>query len=188
MKGKGGIFVDDNKLIALLLERSETVIAEIEKKYKKQCMRIARNILGNEFDAEECFNDALLKLWNTVPPNNPRSLFAYLSTLTRNTALDRYKYLTAEKRGEAALAFEELENCISAESEEQDDTLADIFNEFLRKEDKLNRQIFLLRYYEANSISATANLLGMPEASVKMRLSRMRKRLEKLLLKKGVLK
>ena len=180
--------MEDNKLIALLLERSETVIPEIEKKYKKQCMRIARNILGNEFDAEECFNDALLKLWNTVPPNNPRSLFAYLSTLTRNTALDRYKYLTAEKRGEAALVFEELENCIPAEFEERDDALAEIFNEFLSQEESTNRKIFLLRYYEANSMSVIASLLGMPESNVKMRLSRMRKRLEKLLLKKGVCK
>lgn len=180
--------MNDSEMIVLLQERSETVLAEIEKHYKNQCMRVARNILGNEQDAEECFNDALLKLWNTVPPNIPRSLFAYLSVITRNTALDRYKYLTAEKRGETVLVFEELENYISAPAEADENTLAEIIDEFLNAEASQNRKIFLLRYYEASPVSEISRLLSIPEASVKMRLVRLRKRLKKHLVKRGVLK
>ena len=180
--------MNDNEMIRLLFERSETVIAEIEKLYKHQCLRVARNILHNEQDAEECFNDALLRLWNTVPPNEPHSLFAYLSVITRNVALDRYKYLSADKRGETDLVFEELENCISASDIFEENELAEIIDEFLGNEETENRKIFLLRYYEANSISSISKILSLPEASVKMRLSRMRKRLKKLLVKKGVYK
>ncbi len=175
-------------MIRLLFERSETVIAEIEVRYKKQCMRVARNILHNEQDAEECFNDALLKLWNTVPPNEPRSLFAYLSVITRNVALDRYKYLSADKRRETDLVFEELENCISCSDAFEENELAEIINEFLSNEEAENRKIFLLRYYEATSMSDISKTLSLPEASVKMRLLRMRKRLKKQLIKKGVYK
>lgn len=178
----------DKDIMHLLFERSETVIAEIESRYKKQCMRVARNILHNEQDAEECFNDALLKLWNTVPPNEPRSLFAYLSVITRNIALDRYRYLSADKRGETALVFEELENCISNSDYFEENELAEILNDFLNDEETENRKIFLLRYYEGNSICLISQMLSLPQASVKMRLSRMRKRLKKQLVKKGVYK
>jgi len=180
--------MNDSEMIVLLQERSEAVLAEIEKHYKNQCMRVARNILGNEQDAEECFNDALLKLWNTIPPNNPNSLFAYLSVITRNAALDRYRHLTAQKRGEVTLVFEELENCIPAPDETDENILAEIIDEFLNDEEAQNRKIFLLRYYEASSISDISSLLSVPEASVKMRLLRLRKRLKKHLVKKGVLK
>jgi RNA polymerase sigma-70 factor (ECF subfamily) len=180
--------VNDNEMIQLLFERSETVISQIEEKYKKQCMRVARNILHNEQDAEECFNDALLRLWNTVPPNQPGSLYAYLSVITRNIALDRYKYLSADKRKETDLVFEELENCISDSDAFEENELAEHINEFLSNEEAENRKIFMLRYYEATSLSDISKMLSLPEASVKMRLSRMRKRLKKLLVKKGVYK
>lgn len=180
--------MNDNEMIRLLFERSETVIVEIENRYKKQCMRVARNILHNEQDAEECFNDALLKLWNTVPPNEPRSLFAYLSVITRNIALDRYKYLSADMRKQTDLVFEELENCISSNDNFEGNELSEIINEFLGNEESENRKIFLLRYFEATPLSEISNIFSLPEASIKMRLSRMRKRLKKLLVKKGVFK
>ena len=180
--------MNDNEMIRLLFERSETVIVEIENRYKKQCMRVARNILHNEQDAEECFNDALLKLWNTVPPNEPRSLFAYLSVITRNIALDRYKYLSADMRKQTDLVFEELENCISSNDNFKGNELSEIINGFLGNEESENRKIFLLRYFEATPLSEISNILSFSEASIKMRLSSMRKRLKKLLVKKGVFK
>ncbi|MBR5286191.1 MAG: RNA polymerase sigma factor [Clostridia bacterium] len=180
--------MNDNEMISLLFDRSESVISEIEKRYKKQCIRVARNILRNEQDAEECFNDALFKLWNTVPPKEPRSLFAYLSVITRNIALDRYKYLSADIRKETDLVFEEIENCIPSNDNFEENELAEIINEFLRDEESENRKIFLLRYYEATSLSEISKILSLPETSVKMRLSRMKKRLKKSLIKKGVYK
>lgn len=181
--------MNDNEIIRLLYERSETALTEVQQKYAPSCIRIARNILGNESDAEECFNDALLRLWNTVPPKHPDSLFAYISVITRNIAIDRYKYLSAEKRVRMTAVFEELENCIASPSVEvSNDALADAINGFLAEEDAVNRKLFLLRYYEANSVFDTARLLGISEASVKMRLMRIRKRLKKYLIEKGVYK
>ncbi len=181
--------MNDNEIIRLLFERSETALAEVQQKYALSCIRIAHNILGNESDAEECFNDALLRLWNTVPPKYPDNLFAYLSVITRNIALDRYRYLSSEKRRGLTAVFEELENCIASSSVEASNyELADAINSFLANEDTVNRKLFLLRYYEANSFFDTARILGISEASAKMRLSRMRKRLKKHLIEKGLYK
>ncbi len=42
------------------------------KKYGDLCMKIARNILNDPQDAEECVNDAWLGAWNSIPPQSPR--------------------------------------------------------------------------------------------------------------------
>lgn len=181
--------MNDKDIIRLLQERSEAALSEVERLYRSQCLRIARNILGNDADAEECFNDALLKLWNSIPPNEPQSLYAYLSVLTRNSAIDRYKYLSADKRNEFTVVYEELENCIPQyEQFDSSNALAEALNEFLASEEPVNRRIFLLRYYESSPIADISKLLKLPKASVKMRISRLRKRLKTHLEKKGVLK
>ena len=77
-------------------------------------MKIAMNILNSSEDSEECVNDAYLAAWNSIPPNRPEKLSAYLGRLTRNLSLNRYKSNTAERRGggEFALSLDELDDCI----------------------------------------------------------------------------
>ena len=66
--------MEDQKIIALLFERSEQGMTELIAKYGKLLLRIAWNILGNALDAEECANDTYLSVWNAIPPEQPRSL------------------------------------------------------------------------------------------------------------------
>lgn len=70
--------LEDNKIIELFFARTEQAIAEMSAKYGTICVRIARNILKNELDAEECVNDTYLAAWNTIPPQKPDPLRAYI--------------------------------------------------------------------------------------------------------------
>ena len=56
--------MDDGKIIELFYARSEQAIMELSKKYGAVCSKVARNILNNDLDAEECVNDAYLGAWN----------------------------------------------------------------------------------------------------------------------------
>ena len=47
----------DEEIINLFFERSEQAIDELAKQHGGAVARVARNILGNERDAEECVND-----------------------------------------------------------------------------------------------------------------------------------
>ena len=67
MKRKGDGILEDQKIIALLFERSEQGMTELIAKYGKLLRRIAWNILGNALDAEECANDTYLSVWTRVP-------------------------------------------------------------------------------------------------------------------------
>ena len=57
----------DEGIIDLLFARSEEGLTLLKEKYGSLCRRIAQNLLGNRQDAEECENDVILAVWNTIP-------------------------------------------------------------------------------------------------------------------------
>ena len=44
-----------------------------------------------------CIRDSL-KIWNSIPPNNPENFKAYIGKITRNIALDIWKKNHTQKR------------------------------------------------------------------------------------------
>ena len=50
--------MDDSKIIDLFYARSEQAIMELSTKYGAVCSKVAKNILNNSHDAEECVNDS----------------------------------------------------------------------------------------------------------------------------------
>ena len=183
--------MDDGKIIDLFYERSEQAIFELSEKYGSFCRKIALNILKNERDAEECVNDALLAVWNTVPPQKPDPLPSYLSRIVRNTAVKRYCANTAEKRNSHYdLALDELEDCIGSRVTVEDEfdarETARALNEFLETLDKKERILFVRRYWRADSIEDLSALFHTSRHNISVRLSRTRKKLKAFLLKKGV--
>lgn len=76
--------MDDKQIIRLFFERSEQAITELSQKYGALCLQLADNILNDHQDAEECVNDAYLGAWNSIPPQTPDPLRAYICRIVRN--------------------------------------------------------------------------------------------------------
>jgi RNA polymerase sigma-70 factor (ECF subfamily) len=182
--------MEDKRIVDLYWMRSESAISETDKKYGKYCRYIAERILESEEDAREVQNDTYLQVWNTVPPERPNSLRAYLGAICRNLSLNRYEASHAQKRGgEVSLALDELSECI-ADREEQNDVnerLCELLDSFLATLPKRTRRVFLRRYWYASSISEIAKDYGMSENNVTVMLYRTRKALAQLLQKEGFL-
>ena len=106
----------------LLWERSESALEEVQKHYAPSLYSLAMRLLNSPEDAEEIVNDTLLAAWNSIPPNRPESLKAYLSAVCRRRAMDRLELLRREKRGggEIPLALEELEETLPSGSDGRD--------------------------------------------------------------------
>ena len=110
---KGSDKVNDDEIVDLFLNRSEQAIAELSLKYGRTVHKIAINILGNSRDAEECENDTYLACWNTIPPQRPTPLAAYVCRITRNIAIAKFHSNTALKRnGNYDAVLDELAECI----------------------------------------------------------------------------
>jgi len=177
--------MEDHQIIELFEQRSESAITAVSEKYGAYCHSIAFRILYNEPDADECVNDAYLSAWNAIPPHHPNCLSTFLGKLTRNHALNRYKFSHAAKRGggQVELVLSELEDCIPVESEAEqaleDELILNVLNTFLRNQPKEKRTIFLRRYWKLESIREIAVFYGMSESKVASLLLRMRRELKK---------
>ena len=104
---------EDKTIIEMFFSRDEKALQETEQKYGKNLSYLAYHILRNQEDAEEAVSDTYLNAWNSIPPQKPLSLFAYLAKLCRNNALDKLDRKHAQKRNAEIVALsEEMEMCI----------------------------------------------------------------------------
>lgn len=183
--------MEDKQIIDLYWSRSEKAISETDKKYGKLCLRLALNILFNQEDAKECVNDAYLGAWNAIPPHYPASLCAFICRITRNLALKKYEYITAEKRNPKTVAsLSELEDCISGsnttEEELENSDIEKVISAFLRALDYNERNIFLRRYWYFDSIKDIAKQFKISSSKATSMLFRTRKKLKACLQREGI--
>ena len=182
--------MEDNMIIEQLFARSESALSEIQNKYGRLCFKLAGNILNNHSDAEECVNDAYMGVWNSIPPERPDSLRAYLCAIVRRISLKKYRYNTAEKRNSnMTVAIDELEGCLSSssdvESQIEGKELTGIIERFLDQLKTTDRVIFMRRYYFSDSYADIASATGLTEKNVSVRLTRIRSRLREFLKASG---
>ncbi|MBQ8407522.1 MAG: sigma-70 family RNA polymerase sigma factor [Clostridia bacterium] len=177
----------DGELTEMLLSRSEKALELLEKKYGKLCMHIARNVLCNDQDAEECVNDTYLRVWHSIPPNRPDSLLSYTLTIVRNLSLNRLLYNKAEKRAgnEGCISLSELDECLESLPQEDSGELKELMNRFLDSLSEKDAVLFVRRYWYMDSVQTLCHISGYSENNVYQRLFVMRKKLRSLLKKEG---
>ena len=182
--------VKDDQIIALFFARSQQALTELDRKYGAVCSAVARNILKNPQDAEECVNDTYLGLWNAIPPHRPNPLLAFVCRVARNVSLNRYRHNHAQRRDESRnLPLVELEGCLAAPSAEETwsaQALGQTLDCFLDTLDRKSRVMFLRRYWFSDSVSWIARQMGITENHVSVQLHRIRSRLKQYLEQEGV--
>lgn len=183
--------MNDSEIVELFFSRDEKAISAANEKYGKYCAAVAMNILKNREDSEECVNDALLKAWNSIPPEKPRNLAGFLAKITKNISINRYNTAQAEKRGggEIPLIYDELSECIpdkaNVELSFEQSELIEAVKEFLRTLPERKRDLFLLRYWYCLSISEAAKRVGISDNNAAVTLQRTRNKILKYLRKRG---
>ncbi len=182
----------DEKIIELLFARDERALSAIEEKYAGLCRYAAGNFLNSREDIEECINDALLSVWNHIPPENPECLPAYLTVLVRNAARTRSRDNNAWKRGgQVQIVGEEFLSMIADSgdiaSDYQSARAGAIINNFLGSISKNERKVFMMRYWIDASIEQIAAQTGYSHSKIKSMLSRLRGRLARELGKEGII-
>ncbi len=181
--------MEDKKIITLLWQRAEQALELLAKKFGAGLHRLAMNILGNHPDAEESVNDTYLALWNTIPPEKPDPLTAYVYRVGKNTALKKLRQNTAQKRDSRYdVSLDELSECVagcSLEDEFDARLLGRAIDRFLSSQTQQNRIIFLRRYWFGDSVQEIAALYAMSPGSVSVRLNRLRESLKEYLTKEG---
>ena len=184
--------MEDAAIVELYWQRQERAIAETKTKYGTYCHAIARRILNDALDAEECVNDTYLGAWNAMPPHRPASLGTFLGKITRNLSLKRWRARSAAKRGsgEVALSLDELQECAGSRNDVEEqveaEELARMIDTFLADLPADDRRMFVCRYWYFDAVGEIAERFGFTQSKVKMSLKRTRDKLATYLEKEGV--
>lgn len=185
--------MDDQDIIDLYFNRSERAIYETKLKYGKYCLPITKGILSCYEDIEECMDDVLLEAWNSIPPNCPNNLKVYLGKIARNTAIDRLRYITSDKRNAVIINIDDAQNEIEymdslfcdVETIISEKILIDDINDFLQKQKRLHRIIFVQKYWYRLDIGQISLKNHISESKTRSILFRLRKKLKNFLKERG---
>lgn len=182
--------MEDEEIVDLYLGRSKDAIHLTKEKYNSFCYSISYNILHNHEEAEECVNEAYYHLWNTIPPNHPTRLTAFLGRIVKNISLSKWRMNNSKMRGSGiqTVQFEELEECIDMkydiESEQDKAEISEAVKTFILNLDDLKQRIFIQRYWYMMEIKQIAADNNIGDSKVKMMLLRIRNELKEYLIKK----
>lgn len=183
--------MEDSEIVSLYLKRDEQAIRETSNKYGAQLQSLAYHVTEDSQTAEECLNDAYLKTWQSIPPNEPRDyLFPYLAKIVRQVSFDAVRYRNRKKRSAQMTELsEELEETVGGletpESETDAKVLMEEVSKYLKSLPKKRRVMFVRRYYYMDSIAEIAEDYKVKEAYVRLTLYRVRNGLKEHLKEAG---
>ena len=191
MQQEKSYMLSDEAIIELYWARDEAAIKHTDLKYRGYLLKTAYNILQDMQDSEECLNDTYLDTWNAIPPQRPRVLQAFLGSIMRNLAIDRYR--KNHRRREIPPCFttslQDLQGWAledgDYESQKEAQMLADVISTWLRTLDQRRRYVFFARYYDARPVEEIAQVLGVARSTVNADLAWIRTSLKQTLQKEG---
>ena len=145
--------------------------------HRPRVLRLALGWLGDEQEAREATQDALLKAWAARDRYDAtRPFYPWLRVIARNTFRDR----KARSRHAALPGLEPERVAGDGRSPEQHAAASESERRLHRALSTLSeehRQIVVLRHFEDLSYAECAEILGVPEGTVMSRLYRARKAL-----------
>lgn len=183
--------MEDSQIIDLYWRRDEAAIAETQRKYGVFCYSVAKNILSVHEDAEECVNDTYHRAWDSIPPQRPVKLRAWLGRVVRNLALNLWNKNHTQKRyaGMTEL-LSELEDCVPSpqtiEREIEEKELSGFLNAWLLSLNREDRVLFVRRYWNGEALRDLAKERKLDPARLAQRMYRLRGQLRTALEKEGI--
>ena len=179
--------ISDEAIIALYWNRDEKAIEETDFKYNKYLFTIAYHIVHDPHDCEECLNDTYLAIWNAIPSSKPNVLKAFLTTIVRRVAINRYH--SNLRQTELTVSLSELEDFLSddedVDSQFDAKELGRVISDFVRSLTPRRRFIFMSRYYAADPINTIARELNLSRSMVNKELAVIRSALKEKLESEG---
>jgi RNA polymerase sigma factor (sigma-70 family) len=181
-------YEDDNTYIKETLSGNTFAFAKIMDKYNSFGITLAKKILIQHEIAEECLQDAYLKVFNHLHEFDQKSKFStWFYSIIYNTAISIKR---KKKIQTISIDDDTFDNDFDIPDESLNylDQLSisenkELIDKALFKLDELDRTIIMLFYYNEQSISDISKITGLVEANIKTKLFRSRKKLKNLLSK-----
>ena len=182
--------LSDGELASRIAARDVAAVRLVTARNNQRLFRTAWSILKDRSEAEEAVQDGYMKAFDAIESFAGRSsLSTWLTRIVVNEALSRRS--RAQKRSrllnqESVLVLEEYREKLMAGSVTQSPEkvlmrrqIAKLLEAAIARLPDTFRPVFVLREIEGLSVEDTAETLQIPEETVKTRLHRARRRLQK---------
>lgn len=170
--------INKDNYIKALREKNIEALDFIMDTYSNLIFKVAYKVLNKRELSEECINDVFLKVWNNIDRFNREDdkFKNWICTITKYTAIDM---LRSEKKHSNNLSIEEevLNSKSELEKDFQNDNDLLIIKNEINSMDKVDREIFIRRFYYGEKIGVISEKLGMTDNAINLRILRGRKRL-----------
>jgi RNA polymerase sigma-70 factor (ECF subfamily) len=161
----------DEELALAFAARRPPALEEAYRAFAPALYSVARHVLGNDTDAQDCVHDALLRVWGRPTAYRPERgpLRTFLAVCVRNEAIGRKR--------QAARHFEIERQAVQSEPARPYELEVDDFVERARLREALaalpdeQRQALELAYFRYLSHTQIAEALGVPLGTIKSRLA-----------------
>jgi RNA polymerase sigma-70 factor, ECF subfamily len=145
----------------------EELLDALYAEYAGPLLEYVQRLLGGDrFQAEDVVQETLVRAWRNADALATETARPWLFTVARRLVIDRYR---GSRRRPASVAADAAIEALPAPDELEGALLAWEVAEALRSLSPDHRRVLLEIHYRDRSVAETAELLGIPEGTVRSR-------------------
>lgn len=181
----------DRAAIRAVLAGHREVYREIVHRYTDPLYSLALRMTGIPEDAEEALQEIFTRAYTRLDSFDPeRRFFPWLYTLALNVLRSRERSVAHREQRSIIPLGDTLEARVPAPGDRPEEALlrheaGEAIERALRGLRREHREVFILRHQEGFSVTAVAEIMGIPENTVKTYTRRAREQLRKVIDAEG---
>jgi len=173
--------VTDEQLMALIAGGDRQAVGQLYGRHQVRVYRYLLRLTNNTAAAEDLTSDVFLEAWKQAARFEGRSqVSTWIIGIARHKAISSLRRRSAEPLDDE-MAEGIADSAANAEAMLQEQETVTALRRGLTQLSAAHREIVDLVYYHGKSIAEVAEIVGVPEATVKTRMFYARKRLASLL-------
>jgi len=176
----------DEVLIGRIAQGDRLAMQVLFARHHVRAYRFVLRLVRNEATAEDLISEVFIDVWRQAGKFEGRSAVS-----TWMLSIARFKALSALRQRQEQELDEETAGAIEDHADDPEVTLEKkdkgaALRQCLNKLSAEHREIVDLVYYHEKSVEEVAEIVGIPEATVKTRMFYARKKLSELLKEQGI--
>jgi RNA polymerase sigma-70 factor, ECF subfamily len=175
----------DRALIALMADGHRDAMRILFARHNVKVFRFLARLIGDAAAAEDLVSEVFLEAWRQASRFEARSqVSTWLLAIARHKALSARRRHSPEKSDATLESIEDKADNPEVALQKRD-TRA-ILRDCLKQLSSAHREIIDLIYYHGRTIDDAAQIIGVPQNTVKTRVFHARKRIADLLAASGI--
>jgi len=176
----------DETLIVRIADGDRLAMQVLFARHHVRIYRFVLRLVHNQATAEDLISEVFLDIWRQAGKFEGRS-----AVTTWMLGIARFKALSALRRRHEDELDEEMAERVEDQADDPETALAKkdkgaVLRQCLTALSAEHREVIDLVYYHEKSVKEVAEIVGIPEATVKTRMFYARKKLSELLQEQGV--